>query len=310
VDLDLGRRGLAGEVEGGRAAVVGGGHRADAVLHVDAGGLELGLEQRDEGVEVALGDAGILVDQQVVAEAVDGEAGEAVGLGVDQAHRALSQQRRAALAHRVTQALLHLRLVPHEVGLEAEHAHADRPLGLDQAPADAVAVLVQHRDHGALGQGVEVAAHGVAKHPRVAGADQTGDVQRHLDAGATHGGAARAAAGGAAADRTLGVGRALAGVDAAVARRRRPVAVGRPPVATGGGSGARGGSVAVGHRRAEHRRERGGGDWFCRASFLAWAPVRLGGCEPGLYPDAPMAPRPVVSRPEVARRRATTHDPW
>ena len=219
-DLELGRGGLAGKVEGGRAAVVGGGDRTDAVLHVDAGGLEFLLEHGDEGVEVALGAAGVLVDEEVVAEAVDGEAGEAVGLVVEEADGALPQHGRPAQAQGLPDAGRHLGLVPGEVGGEAEHADTDRPLGLDEAPADAVAVLVDDGDDGALGEVVEVAANGVAKHPGVTGADQAGDLQRDLDAGSTHrrSRGATSERGVAARGRGVGVGRALAGTDAAVPR--------------------------------------------------------------------------------------------
>ena len=136
----------------GRAgAALLGGHGPHAILHVNPGRAAAGLQRVEEVVDVPVSGARIPVNEEEIAEAVDGEAGETVAIGVHQAAgggHVRGQEALTMLQRRGEASVDRLR-VPLQVLAVADDAQRDGPIGLVKPPAEAVAVLVEDLDRRA-----------------------------------------------------------------------------------------------------------------------------------------------------------------
>jgi hypothetical protein len=177
-DLELdGRRRAAHELGCGLARWLTA-ERLEPALLVDRPGRELGLERVVQLVAQTEHRGGEQLHHEVVAVAIDRDAGQAVGLGVDQPHRLEPGQVEQLLAQRDggAHALADQPAIDRNVRFPDEHAQRDRAVAVVQGAANELAILVDAIDRGAgLGDQRARADH-LAIDPWMAGADPMRDV--------------------------------------------------------------------------------------------------------------------------------------
>ena len=153
-------------------------------MQVDSAGLEHVFQDGNHPVEKSLGNAGVLVDEQVLAQGVDGQARKSVGLAVHDAVRRdqLVLEKGAPMVACELETTFHLGFIEGLGLAEAQHADRNGTIGVEQAVADHVPLLVRHRDGRAKLEVGTRSSERVPEQPRVTTPQQSSHVHRYFDA--------------------------------------------------------------------------------------------------------------------------------